>query len=70
MPPQPRHLADRMSSSTNPRVIVLPINEARTKAREIINQASHDQLIPVVENWRQLANGKIEFTVRTFRTSD
>jgi hypothetical protein len=70
MPPKHRSLARRVSGSPNPRVIVLPIDEARSKAREIINQVSNDHFIPVVENWRQLSNGQIEFTVRTMRTSD
>jgi hypothetical protein len=48
----------------------LPVGEARTKAREIINQASSNGIIPVVENWRQRSDGQIEFTVRKLRASD
>lgn len=70
MAPDQRSLADRVSNATTPRVIVLPISEARTKAREIINQVSNNHFIPIVENWRQLSNGQIEFTVRTIRTSE
>jgi hypothetical protein len=70
MPPEHPSMARRVAGATNPRVIVLPIDEARSKAREIINQVSNSHFIPVVENWRQLSNGQIEFTVRTMRTSD
>ena len=43
---------------------ILSIDEARRKAREIINQPSKSPLTAVIENWRQLSNGQIEFTVR------
>jgi hypothetical protein len=70
MPPEHRSMAGLVSGAMNPLVIVLPIDEARSKVREIINQVSNSHFIPVVENWRQLSNGQIEFTVRTMRTSD
>lgn len=41
----------------------LPLDAARNKAREIINQAAPSRLVSVVENWRQLPDGQIEFTV-------
>jgi hypothetical protein len=65
---RPRDLMDR-KSSTLTTTFTLPIAEARTKAREIINCGSRDGLIPVVENWRQRSDGQIEFSVRSFLAS-
>jgi hypothetical protein len=70
---QPRDLADgmsKMSNATARTTFTLPVAEARVKAREVINRVSGDGSIPVVENWRQRSDGKIEFKVRDFRTSD
>jgi hypothetical protein len=63
-------LAGEMPSATAPTTITLPVAEARTKAREIINWVSSNGIIPVIENWRQRSDGQIEFTVRTLRASD
>lgn len=67
MADKPRDVADRISSSKLPEVFVLPLDEARTKARGIIGGASDARFVPVVENWRQLSDGRIEFSVRTLR---
>ena len=53
-----------------PQIFKLPIEEARCKAREILNQLPHGNFTPIVENWRQLPNGQIEFTMRHLRTAD
>ena len=66
---KPRDLADRMSYTTASTTVTLPIAEARTKAREIINRSSRDGMITVVENWRQRPDGQIEFTIRDFQVS-
>jgi hypothetical protein len=70
MPARPRDVADRVSSSKSPEVFVLPLDEARTKARDIISGASEAQFVPVVENWRQLSDGRIQFSVRALRFSE
>ena len=70
MPARPRDVADRVSSSKSPEVFVLPLDEARTKARDIISGASKAQFVPVVENWRQLSDGRIQFSVRALRFSE
>ena len=67
---RPRDLADEMSNATAPTIFTLPVAEARTKAREIINRVSANGSIPIIENWRQRSDGQIEFIVRSFRTSD
>ena len=62
---RPRDLADRMSGNEQPEIFTLPIDAARCKAREIIDQFPQSGIIPIVENWRQLPDGQIEFTCNT-----
>jgi hypothetical protein len=64
---RPRDLADRMSG-TQPAIFTLPIEAARQKAREIVNQFPQAGYAAVVENWRQLPDGRIEFTTRQLPT--
>jgi hypothetical protein len=66
---RPRDLADEMSSATARTSFTLPLAEARTKAREIINCSSSNGHVAVVENWRQRSDGQIEFSVRNFPAS-
>ena len=66
----PRDLAERMSGPQQPEIFRLQIDAARCKAREIIDQYPQSGLIPVVENWRQLPDGRIEFTIRHLPTAD
>src|SRR5258706_7271486 len=70
MPARREDLAARMSAAQPPQIFKLPIEEARCKAREILNQLPQGDFTPVVENWRQLPNGQIEFTMRHLRTAD
>ena len=67
---RPRDLADRMSGTQRPEVFRLPIDAARCKAREIIDQFPQKGFTPIVENWRQLSDGQIEFTIRHLPTAD
>ena len=66
---RPRDLADRMSGQ-QPEIFTLPIDAARRKAREILDQFPQDGYTTVVENWRQLPDGQIEFTMRYLPTAD
>ena len=62
---RPRDLADKMHSARQPQIFRLPIEEARRKAREILGQScQRGGYVAVVENWRQLSDGQIEFTMR------
>jgi hypothetical protein len=70
MPVRPQDLAARMSGAQQPEIFKLPIDAARLKAREIIEQAPQGNYTPIVENWRQLPNGQIEFTMRHLPTAD
>ncbi|SHH54655.1 hypothetical protein SAMN05444169_8002 [Bradyrhizobium erythrophlei] len=66
----PRDLADRMSDRQQSEIFRLPIDAARCKALEIIKQAPQAGYIVIVENWRPLPDGQIEFTMRNLRTAD
>ena len=66
---RPRDLADRMSDEL-PLTFTLPVEAARSKAREIIGQPSQSGFTPVIEKWRQLPDGQIEFAIRRFPTED
>lgn len=67
---RPRDLADRISGAQQPEIFTLPVTAARLKAREILNQLPDAGVTSVVENWRQLADGQIEFTVRHLPRAD
>jgi hypothetical protein len=67
---RPRDLADRMSGPQRTEVFTLPIEPARLKAREILNHLPQAGYAAVVENWRQLPDGQIEFTMRHLPTAD
>lgn len=70
---RPSALADRMSATTrgqSSEEFTLPVDAARDKAREIINQSAPSRLIPIVENWRQLPDGQIQFRVRRLPAGD
>jgi hypothetical protein len=61
---RPWDLADRMSAAPQPKTFTLPLDAARLKAREILNEFPRAGYMAVVENWRQLPDGQIEFTMR------
>jgi hypothetical protein len=65
-----RDLADRMSGTQQPETFRLPIDAARLRAREILDQLPQTGYMAVVENWRQLPDGRIEFTKRHLPTAD
>jgi hypothetical protein len=67
---RPRDAADLMSDAKQTEIIRLPISAARLKAREILNQGPRAGYMAVVENWRQLPDGQIEFTTRRLPTAD
>jgi len=67
---RPRELADRISGVQKPEIFTLPIEAARRKAREIIDQFPRSGVMTVVENWRQLPDGRIEFTMRALPASE
>ena len=66
---RPRDLADRMSDGQL-EILTLSLDAARRKAREIIGQSPHSGFLAVIEKWRQLPDGQIEFAIRHFPTAD
>jgi hypothetical protein len=67
---RPSDLAVRISAARHRETFRLPIDAARRKAREVIDQNPQHGLTPTVENWRQLPDGQIEFAIRYFYTAD
>jgi len=70
---RPSDLADRMKESrgSNPHdTFTLPLADARVKAREILDQSAQDGYLAIVENWRQLPDGQIEFIMRRVIATD
>jgi hypothetical protein len=64
-----RDLAVRISDE-QPETFRLPVDAARRKAREILDQIPQNDLTSIVENWRPLPDGQIEFVVRKVRATD
>ena len=48
----------------------LPREEARAKAREMFNRFPRPAYMTEIESWRELADGRIEFTMRRLPTAD
>ena len=77
---QPRHLAersrlqgDRRKTENNDLALetfTLPLEAARLKVRDIIDGAPYCGYLGIVERWRQLPDGQIEFTMRRLPTAD
>jgi len=61
---RPRDLADQMYGWQE--LLTLPLDAARCKAREIVDQAPRSGLTPIIKKWRQLPDGQIEFAIRYF----
>lgn len=67
---RPRDLADHMSGEPQKQLFTMPLDAARCKAREIIDQAPRGGFKSIVEKWRQLPDGRIEFVIRHFPAED
>ena len=67
---RPQDLADQMAGAEQPEIFTLPVDAARSKVREIIGQFPQGGTMSVVEHWRQLPDGQIEFAIRTVPTSE
>ena len=66
---RPRDLANQMAA-TDEQLLTLPLEAARSKAREIIDQSPQNGLTSVIQKWRQLPDGQIEFAIRHFPAGD
>ena len=80
MAPRPRDLASRMASRRTPKTgfedgflretFTLPRDKARDRAREFLNRYPKAAYMSVVESWRELPDGEIEFTMRRLASAD
>ena len=79
MPKAPRDLADRMAQQRVRRRLddgfvreqfVAPREQARRTARAFLERFPKQAYMTAVEHWRELPDGKIEFTMRRLRTAD
>jgi hypothetical protein len=77
---QPRNIADRSrdlrdlskrkDDTFQSETFRLPLQAARLKARQILDEFPAGGYLAVVENWCQLPDGQIEFTMRRLPTAD
>ena len=77
---RPRDVADRSLELRDLRKLAeddflrqtftLPLHAARLKARQILNAYPRSGYTTVVESWRQLPDGHIEFTMRRLPTAN
>ena len=76
---EPRNIADRMrrlrdlakrKDDLSCETITLPLHEARFRARQLLNECPAANYVKIVENWRQLPDGQIEFTIRRLPAAD
>jgi hypothetical protein len=77
---RPRLVSDRLRLHSDRRkiendeialeIFTLPLEAARLKVRDIIHGISQRGYQEIVERWRQLPNGQIEFTVRHLPFAD
>jgi hypothetical protein len=69
---RPSDLAERISNrrESTRETFRLPVEAARVKAREILDQFPQGGYTTIVEQWRQLPDGQIEFTMRRLLTAD
>jgi hypothetical protein len=75
MPFRPKHLADRMARREKPDGFVretfsLPREKARAKAKAFLKSYPTAAYMSEVEQWRELPDGSIEFTMRRLPTAD
>jgi hypothetical protein len=68
-----RHLGERTkraASAWQRETFTLPRPEARDKAREWFNKFPKAAYMTEIEFWRELADGRIEFTMRRLPSAD
>ena len=77
MPRTPKDLAARMAGRRRPsddgfrrETYALPLKEARAHARAILKRYPKAAYMTAVESWRDLGDGRIEFTMKRLRSAD
>jgi hypothetical protein len=73
---RPRDLADRMAGRRKSvdgyvrETFALPRDKARSKAREFLARYPKAAYMSAVESWRELPDGRIEFTMKRLPSAD
>lgn len=76
MPRTPKDLANRAAGRRKPidgfrrETFALPLEEARARARSIFSRYPKAAYMTEVESWRDLGDGRIEFTMKRLPTAD
>lgn len=79
MPRTPRDLADRMAARRHQALaddgyvretFTLPRDQARVRARAILDRWPAAAYMTAVDSWRELPGGEIEFTMRRLKSAD
>ena len=52
------------------RTFTLPVEDARAKARAFLREYPAGGYMTIVEHWRELPDGQIQFTMRRLPTAD
>ena len=52
------------------KTFTLPLEEARAQARKFLREFPSGGYMTIVERWRQLPDGQIQFTMRRLPTAD
>lgn len=60
----------RASDAFRRDTFALPRDDARAKARELLNRFPKAAYMTEIEAWRELPDGRIEFTMRRLPTAD
>jgi hypothetical protein len=75
----PREIAERSAQALRQRAVndafrretfALPREQAREKAREVFRRYPKPAYMTEIESWRELPDGRIEFTMRRLPTAD
>jgi hypothetical protein len=52
------------------KTFTLPVDDARAKAREIMRELPTGGYMTIVEDWWQMPDGKVQFTMRRLPTAN
>ena len=63
-------LRERRSDAFRRETFALPREQAREKAREVFRRYPKPAYMTEIESWRELPDGRIEFTMRRLPTAD
>ncbi len=63
-------LRERRADGFRRETFALPREQARQKARELFRRFPKAAYMTEIESWRELSDGRIEFTMRRLPTAD